>query len=100
LQSAKAVWKAATVTAVRAHQKLDLTHQKLDGGHHNIVCRAAVSAGKARRVCAWAGCSERGRQTCSRCDKTRYCGAAHQTLDWGHHKIVCRAAVSAEDVEG
>jgi hypothetical protein len=56
--------------------------------------------GGAGRVCAWAGCSERGRQKCSRCDKTRYCGAAHQKLDWGRHKLVCRAAVSAEDVQG
>ena len=100
LQSAKAAWKAATVTAVRAHQKLGSGHQKLGSGHHKIVCRAAVSAGKAQRVCAWAGCSDRGLKTCTRCYQTRYCGVAHQTLDWGHHKIVCRTAVSSEDVKG
>ena len=100
LQSAKAAWKAATVTAVRAHQKLGSGHQKLGSGHHKIVCRAAVSAGKAQRVCAWAGCSDRGLKTCTRCYQTRYCGVANQTLDWGHHKIVCRTAVSSEDVKG
>ena len=63
----------------------------------SVAPSPASEGGAGRSMCAWTGCSERGRQKCSRCEGARYCGAAHQKLHWPQHKPQCKAAVSAKD---